>query len=124
MKVTVSFHNLEHTPSLDDRIQEKSAKLGKFLDGKTHVKWHCYVKEHNHYAEVELVGPKFDYHAHGHSDCLYKTIDIVMSKIEKQLVKKKEKFKNKMHRSGAEPEILEPNDAWMDYDEDKFDDVS
>lgn len=119
MKVTITFRHLDHTPSLDERIQEKSKKLAKYLGGKSHIKWSCYVKEGNHYAEVDLLGPNFSYHATGHSDSLYKTIDLVVSKIEKQVQKKKEKITAKKSKSSSRDlQILEPENAWVDYDED------
>lgn len=125
MKVTISFRHLDHTPSLDERIQEKSEKLGKYLGGKSHIKWGCHVKDGNHYAEVELIGPKFKYHATGKSDNLYKTIDLVVSKLEKQIQKKKEKLTAKKDRiQHKNLEILEQSDAWMDYNEEQFDDVA
>ncbi len=128
MKITVSFHHLEHTPSLDERIQEKSQKLNKYLDGKTHVKWSCYVKDGNHHADVHLIGPHFEHRATAHSDSLYKTIDMVMDKVEKQLSKQKQKMRTRRTRAGKfakeERVILEPGMAWVDYDEDYFADAS
>ena len=123
MKVTVSFQNLEHTPSLDERIHEKSEKLNKYLEGKIHVKWNCFVKDHSHYAEVDLVGPKCEFHATAKSDSLYKTIDQVVHKLEKQLSKKNTKLKNKLHRKTEKPVILDYETAWEDHDEEKFDDA-
>ena len=117
MKVTITFRHLDHTPSLDERIQEKSEKLNKWLGGKTHIKWSCFVKEGNHYAEVDLYGPHLDYHAKAHSDSLYKTIDQVVSKIEKQIQRKKEKLTSKKKLAHKDLEILEPLNAWTDYDE-------
>ena len=125
MKVTITFRHLDHTPSLDERIQEKSDKLSKFLGGKSHIKWSCYVKEGNHYAEVDLQGPNYNYHATGYSDSLYKTIDQVVSKIEKQLQKKKEKMTAKKSRQAHKDlQILEPDCAWGDYDEDYFNEAA
>ena len=118
MKVTISFLHLEHTPALDERIHEKSEKLGKYLEGNHNIKWNCYVKEGNHYAEVSLSGPTFSYHAKGHSDSLYKTIDVVMDKLERQLSKQKDKWKERRSKSSQTPVALDPDLAWTDYDED------
>jgi len=119
MKVTITFLHLEHTEALDERIYEKSAKLEKFIDGEINLKWSCYVKEGNHYAEVDLNGPTFHYHATGHTDSLYKTIDVVVDKLEKQLCKKKGKWKNGRQKMATNQlEINEPEIAWADYDED------
>ena len=90
------FKHLQHTPALDDRIREKSQKIEKYLDGKCQVKWTCYVKNQQHYADVELIGPTFDYHASGKSDSLYKSLDKAIYKLESQLIKKRKR--NKLHR--------------------------
>lgn len=123
MKITIEFQHLEHTPALDDRIREKSEKLSKFFDGDAHVKWHCYVVEQDHHAEVSLLGLGKEIHAKAQADNLYKTIDKIMEKLERQLVKKKEKTKNRMHKKQVEPVHLDPEDAWQDHDENNFDDV-
>lgn len=124
MKVTISFHHLDHTPSLDERIKEKTTKLRRYMEGKTHAKWNCYVEDHEHYAEIDLVGPGCEFHASAKSDSLYKSIDLVLHKLEKQIQKKNQKRKNRMHRKGEKPEILDYNNAWTDYDEDYFKDVA
>ena len=125
MKVTISFQHLDHTPSLDTRIKEKTTKLKKYMEGKIHAKWNCYVEDHQHYAEIDLVGPKCEFHASAHSDSLYKSIDLVISKLEKQIQKKNSKRKNKMHRRNSHPQILDVEQAWLDYDEENnFKDIA
>lgn len=122
MKVTITFRHLEHTPSLDQRIQEKSEKLAKYLGGKSHIKWNCSVKDGIHYAEIDMTGPNFSYHAAGHSENLYKSFDIVVDKIERQVQKRKDKLTSKKSKMAHKDlTILEPENAWTDYDEDHFD---
>lgn len=123
MKTTISFLHLEHTEALDDRIQEKSHKFEKYLGGKTHIKWNCFVSKKQHCAEAILIGPQFEYKAKAASDSLYKTIDLVVSKLEKQVVKKKEKMRKKQTRHSPKLVILEPETAWTDYDEDAYYDL-
>lgn len=121
MKIQVSFKGIDHTPALDERINEKSKKLEKLLDGKTTVKWTCYVKDGNHYAEVVCLGPKFEYHAHAFSDNLYKTLDKAVDKLWTQVAKKKDKWKNHIHHK-HDPEVViaEPDNEWTDHaDEDE-----
>lgn len=122
MKITVSFQHLEHTPSLDERIQEKSQKLKKYMEGKIHAKWNCYVEDHQQFAEIELIGPKCSFHASAHADSLYKSIDLVVAKLEKQMEKKHAKMKNRLHRKIEEPVILDYESAWAEY-EDEYKDV-
>jgi putative sigma-54 modulation protein len=120
MKVKISFKHLQHTPALDERIREKSKKLEKYLGGKCLVKWTCYVKNQNHHADIELIGPTFEYHSSSWSDNLYKSLDKAIHKLEIQLSKKKEKMKNRIHQSKTKPVILDPENAWTDYDEDNY----
>lgn len=118
MKITISFKHLDHTPSLDDMIRKKSEKLEKYMNGKTELKWTCFVKNQVHYAEITLNGPHVFHTATAESENLYKSLDLAIEKIERQINKKIHKMKNKLHR-GRDHEIvcLEPEDAWMEYDE-------
>ena len=97
MKVLSSFLHFEHTPSLDEKIKEVSAKMAKFLNDLGTIKWSCYVKNGEHHSEVNYFAPHNEYHAKACSDNMYESIDLVVSKIEKQALKHKEKF-NKIHR--------------------------
>lgn len=117
MKITISFLHLEHTPALDEKIREKSAKLAKYFKDKGTMKWSCFVKNGQHYAEVNYHASHYDYHATAHADDMYHTLDLVIEKIEKQIYKDKEKY-NKMHKQNPEIIILDPNLAWTDYEED------
>jgi len=122
MKVTISLLHLDHTESIDKRIQEKSEKLAKYFNGNIHCKWTCWVKEGNHYAEIDISGPTFSYHAKADSDSLYKTLDKVVHKMDRQLSKKRDKLKNKIHRrkgsKTGELIILDIEQAWSDRDDD------
>lgn len=117
MKLTVAFKHLEHTPSLDERIEEKSQKLIKYLGEDVHVNWICSAKDGEHVAELDVRGPSFEYFAKASSSNLYKSFDLAISKVEKQLAKKKEKMKNKIHRRGQEVVILDPEQAWTDRED-------
>ncbi|MBP9673545.1 MAG: ribosome-associated translation inhibitor RaiA [Bacteriovoracaceae bacterium] len=97
MKVTITFKHLKHTPALDARIQEKSAKLKKYFEGSIQIKWICYVKEGAHYADINVSGIHARYHASAYSDNLYKALDLALDKIEKQIGKKKSKQKEHIH---------------------------
>jgi len=122
MKVTISLLHLEHTESIDERIHEKSEKLAKYFNGHTDCKWTCWVKEGNHYAEIDISGPTFRYHAKADSDSLYKTLDKVVHKMDRQLSKKRDKQKSKIHRrkgsKTGELVILDIEQAWTDLDDD------
>lgn len=116
MRVTISFRNIRHTKSIDKKIYEKSEKLAKFLEGKSLVKWACNFEDGHFYAEVSLIGPKFEYHAHSSADTLLTTLDQATHKIQKQIQKRKDKLRNRIHNKHKDIVIMDVEQAWSDLD--------
>ena len=116
MRVTISFRNIRHTKSIDQKIHEKSEKLAKFLEGKSLVKWACNFEDGHFYAEVSLIGPKFEYHAHSSADTLLTTLDQATHKIQKQIQKRKDKLRNRIHNKHKDIVIMDVEQAWSDLD--------
>lgn len=85
MNVTISFRNIEHTPALDELINSKSQKFSKWFSSAADVKWTCWVEGHNQICEVKITDHNKEHFAKADSDDLYKSIDIVISKIQNQL---------------------------------------
>jgi putative sigma-54 modulation protein len=124
MKINIAFKHLDHTPALDKRIREKTNRLEKYLDGNTTVEWTCSAKDSIHSAEVKFTAPHCQYYANAESESLYKTIDLAIAKIERQVEKKKEMWKEKIHHKHEKPlEYADPEDAWLEHeDEDEEED--
>ncbi len=97
MKLKISFKHLDHTPALDQRIKEKSEKFEKFFNGNMNVQWTCWVHNDEHWAEVKVHGPKFDFFAKSSADNMYKSLDLAVEKIERQFEKQKDMKRNKLH---------------------------
>jgi putative sigma-54 modulation protein len=97
MKLKIFFKNLEHTPALDLRIKEKSEKFKKYFQGNTSIHWFCWIQDNQHWAEIKVHGPKFDFFAKASADNLYKSLDLAVDKMERQIEKKKDIKRNKMH---------------------------
>ncbi len=102
MDIKITFKNLDHTPSLDARIEKKSLRLEKFFEGRSSIQWICFTDGINHHAEITLEGPNFRINATGSDKNLYHALDKVISKIEIQLRKQKEKWKNPIHHKHPE----------------------
>ena len=98
MQIEISFIHMEHTPALDKLIREKSGKFSKWMQKVSKIKWTCYIKDKRHYAEVGIVGAGDELFAKASSGTLYRSIDLAVAKLERQLGKRKEKMKNKIHR--------------------------
>lgn len=117
MKIVSSFKHLDHTPALDEKIQAKSQKLKKFFEGNFEVHWTCSVRDDGaHCAEIKLLGPSFEYHAAAHSETLYKSLDMAVNKIEKQVSKKKDKWKNRISHK-HQPSVKDQQVAQNEWDE-------
>lgn len=97
MKIKISFKQLEHTPALDERIQDKSKKLEKYFQGNINVQWVCWVHENQHWASIQVNGPKFNFSAKAFADNMYKSLDLVIEKIERQVEKQKTMKRNRIH---------------------------
>ena len=121
MQIKTSFKHLEHTEALDQKIQEKSEKLKKYFDGNFEIQWTCYVQENVHHADIKLIGPSFEYHAKSHADQLYKCFDLAINKIEKQIWKKKDKWKQHISHKHA-PSVKDKQIRESEKDEEFWED--
>lgn len=117
MNVTISLLHLEHTESIDQKIHEKSAKFEKFFPENCEVKWTAHVKNGEHFAECKVIAGRASFMASAKTDSLYKTLDKVVLKLEKQIQKHKEVSKNRI-RKQDEKVFLDPENAWSEYDDD------
>lgn len=124
MKLTISCKHMKHSEALNDRIKQKTGKIEKYLDPSANVQWTCWQKDEHHHVEVNIMGIHGQYHATADHKNLYKCFDMAVTKLDKQLSKRKEKFKNKIHAKIERPVTLDPEAAWDDYDEDYFEDVA
>lgn len=92
MSIQVTFKNIDHTPALDQNIQERTEKIKTMFPDNINVNWLCWVDAKRHYSEVTVSGiPGPQIKAKAGSDNLYKTFDAVVRKIETQMRKKTEK---------------------------------
>ena len=102
MNLQINFHQIDSTPSIKKKIQQKSEKLKKYFDGHFDIKWTCSTGKEGHHSHVIVAGDGFTVNADSTKDDLYKTLDDAVHKIEKQLAKRKEQIKNKIHRKHSE----------------------
>ncbi|HLW56641.1 MAG TPA: ribosome-associated translation inhibitor RaiA [Bacteriovoracaceae bacterium] len=85
MNITISFRNMEHTQALDDLIKSKSQKFSKWFSSSADLKWTCWVEGHQHICEVKIMDQNKEHFAKAESDDLYKSIDLVIQKIQNQI---------------------------------------
>lgn len=120
MNVIITLKNLKHSASIDERIKTKSEKFQKYLYGNISARWVCYKEEDMHFAEVNICGPKINFHASSTHENLFRTIDMAVDKIYKQVIKSKDLMKNNVHnRKDVHLDIVEPDDVWLEYGSDE-----
>ena len=116
MKVKMNFNQMESTPAIKEMIESKSQKISKFFDGNLEVEWTCHVDKAGHHSHVEVWGKGFTLNANSTQDDLYKTFDDAMHKIERQLTRKKDEMKDKIHRHTGRPDFEQENNN-EDYED-------
>tara|TARA_B100001971_G_scaffold215193_1_gene260005 strand:- start:95713 stop:96111 length:399 start_codon:yes stop_codon:yes gene_type:complete len=98
MRLEINFHQLESTPAIKEMVEHKSQKLTKFFEGSFDLKWTLSTGKEGHHSHALLASKGFTLNADSTKDDLYKTFDDVVSKLEKQLAKKKNMAKDHIHR--------------------------
>ena len=93
MQVSVTFRNLESKEVLREYAQEKMAKLNKYLDSPLEGNVILVVEKHRHIAEVNLVAQRVNLNAREETEDMFSAIDRAVDKLERQLLKHKEKVK-------------------------------
>lgn len=98
MKLSMSFKNVRSTTRLEHIVQEKSQRMAKFFEGETSVAWTFSKADGGVTVDIKVTGPSQRYNASCKTDNIYNGLDAAIMKIEKQVIRKKEKVKNKIHR--------------------------
>lgn len=91
MKIHFTGHNLEVTPAIKSYTEEKFGKLERHFDHITAINVVLNVEKLIQIAEANVLVPKGDIHARAESENLYTAIDEIIDKLDRQLIKHKEK---------------------------------
>ncbi|WP_029688076.1 ribosome-associated translation inhibitor RaiA [Thermoanaerobacter sp. A7A] len=96
MNITVSGKNgMTVTDGLRDAVLKNVSKLSKYFTEDTEVRTVLSVQKNNHIAEITIPFKGIIFRAEEVSDDMYVSIDRVVDKIEKQILKHKAKLKNR-----------------------------
>jgi len=109
MQVSVTFRNMESKEILREYVQEKISKLKKYFDYPLEANVVLIVEKHRHIAEVTLVANRLTINAQEETEDMFSAIDRVLDKLERQILKHKEKIKRHKVSSPA-PESFRPMD--------------
>ncbi|XOV87269.1 MAG: ribosome hibernation-promoting factor, HPF/YfiA family [Pseudomonadota bacterium] len=99
MQINVSGHHIEVTDALRSYVETKLDKLERHFDRINHMDVILSVEKQRQKAEstVRLAGGEL--FADAESDDLYAAIDMLADKLDRQLIKQKEKSKDRKQRA-------------------------
>ena len=91
MQVTVSGHHIEVTEALKNYVETKLERLERHFDRITNMNVILSVEKLRQKAEATIHIRGGDLFADAESEDLYAAIDLLVDKLDRQLIKKKEK---------------------------------
>ena len=99
MNINITGHHLEVTPAIHDYVKSKLERVLHFLDHVSRVHVTLSVDKLNQRAEVTVSLKGKELHADSVEPDLYAAIDALADKLDRQVVKHKEKGSNHAHES-------------------------
>ncbi|WAV89800.1 ribosome-associated translation inhibitor RaiA [Oxalobacter aliiformigenes] len=104
MNLTISGHHLEITPAIRSHVESKLDRMKRNFDGVIDISVLLAVdnvsdKERSQRAEIKLNLSGKTLHAESTAQDLYAAIDLLMDKLDRQLVKAKTKSKEHSRES-------------------------
>jgi putative sigma-54 modulation protein len=101
MNLTISGHHLEITPAIRDYVATKLDRVKRHFDHVINVTTIMRVDKLVHKVEASLHVKGHDFHAHSEDTNMYAAIDLLADKLDRQIVKHKEKISNVHQSEGA-----------------------
>lgn len=112
MQITITGRNLEITEALRRHAEEKVARLQRFVEQIDSVHAVLLIEKHRQIAEMTLRIRDLTIRGEESSDDLYRAIDLVADKIERQILRYKEKIVGHVGRGFGKPWVRdETSDA-------------
>jgi putative sigma-54 modulation protein len=99
MQLSITFRHLDASDSLKDYARERVERVNKYLNhaGEAHIV--LSLERHLHHADITIHAGPFVMRGRDKSGDMYASLDLAMDKIEKQLLRYKDRIK---HHHGRE----------------------
>lgn len=102
MQLEITGHHLEVTDSMSAYIREKSDRLKRHFDQVMNIHFIMEVEKQRHKAEATLHVSGSHIFADAYSEDMYAAIDALIDKLDRQIVKHKEKLKSHHRQEAAQ----------------------
>jgi len=101
MNLNLTGHHLEVTPALRDYVESKLQRVTSHFDNVIDVKVTLSVEKLKQKVEATVHVPGNDLHAECADDNMYSAIDLLADKLDRQVLKHKEKQGDHHRANGA-----------------------
>lgn len=107
MQVNITGHHVEVTDALRNLTTDKMSKLKRHFDHVTNVHVVLTVEGQKQRAEATVNASGADLFAQHESEDMYASVDGLISKLDRQIIKHKEKMTNHNKKSGGVKSMIE-----------------
>jgi putative sigma-54 modulation protein len=90
MNLAINGHHLDVTPAIREHLEQKLAKIKRHFDNVIDITVFLSVEKLRHRAEINLNLPGKELSAEAIEGDLYAAIDLVIDKLDRQVLKHKE----------------------------------
>ncbi|MBA3537448.1 MAG: ribosome-associated translation inhibitor RaiA [Tatlockia sp.] len=94
MKIHITGHHVEVTPALKAYTEEKFNKLERHFDKISTIEVIFAIEKLDQIAEATIKIAKSELHASSGTEDMYASIDDLVDKLDRQLIKHKEKLRD------------------------------
>lgn len=94
MQISFTGHNVDVTPALREFTVDKFNKLERHFDKITSIHVVFDIEKLSQIAEASVQVVKGELHARAESEDMYAAIDALIDKLDRQLIKHKEKIRD------------------------------
>ncbi|MCP5162982.1 MAG: ribosome hibernation promoting factor [Hahellaceae bacterium] len=101
MQLNITGHHVDLTEALKDYVSSKLQKLERHFDHISNVQVTLSVEKQRQKAEATLHISGADLHATAEEPDMYAAIDLLIDKLDRQILKHKEKHVDRMHGASA-----------------------
>tara|TARA_B100000780_G_C21091409_1_gene439865 strand:- start:966 stop:1289 length:324 start_codon:yes stop_codon:yes gene_type:complete len=91
MNLIIKAHNFEITPPIEEHVKNKFKKITNHFEHLIDAKFTLSLEKLDHIAQVTIHLPKADIHAESSDENMYHAIEIVVQKLDRQVIRYKEK---------------------------------
>lgn len=106
MQLNITGRHIEVTTAINDYINEKFTRISRHFDQVLNIEVILEVQKLNHKAEASLHVSGNHIFAESTSNDMYAAIDTLTDKLDRQLLKHKEKLKDHHNREGSHRNLV------------------